>query len=299
MKRIIYLLLITGFLLLPLGAFSQSQLYFSTEEDFAIKTADGAVTIVSDGDLLSWSGTVFMKNADLLIIFQEDMDLGLDAVDVLLSDKKLVAFSTELDAAYGLFDAGDLLITNGGIIHNEALLYKFHLPRGLNPGLDAVQFIGEKERILDFVKFVGSVPQNYFKLYPYRLSDILYEFDVDILFSTEGTAPKPQHPKFLDGDLLSARNGVIAVPNSALLPLAVPAGLPSRGVDYGLDAVMCPRHVYDTYIYFSTEILNDDPAFTDGDVLFMGGGVVISNPSLIMSFNPRSNFMGLDAVTYW
>jgi hypothetical protein len=301
MKRIMYLFLIAGFLLLTPAAFSQNNLYFSTEEDFLATTEDGAATIVSDGDLLSWNGTVFMKNADLLIIFQEHLDLGLDAVDVISSEEKLVAFSTELDAVYHIFDAGDLLITNGGIIFNEALLFRFRLPKGLNLGLDAVQFIGEYERIREFLHFVGSVPQDYFQVYPDRLAEILKEFDIDILFSTEGTAPKPEQPKFLDGDLLSARDGVIVVPNSALLPNTVPAGLPSRGVDYGLDAVMCPRYVNDNkYVYFSTEILNvGEPAFTDGDLLLMGNGVVIPNSTLIMNFNPRSNFLGLDAVTYW
>ncbi|MBN2536004.1 MAG: hypothetical protein JXB88_24200 [Spirochaetales bacterium] len=298
MKKIIYFILITQFLLLQL-AFSQNQLYFSTEEDFMAKTADGAVVMVSDGDLLTWNGIIFMRNCDLLIAFKEQFDLGLDAVDVIRSKDKLIAFSTELDSTNNLFNAGDLLITNGAIIPNEALLFNFKLPRNLNLGLDGVQFVGEYEGIIEFCYKAASLPVDYFKEKPEALAEILNQYNIDILFSTEGTAPYPEKPMFLDGDLLSAKNGVIAVPNSNLLPLAVPAGLPSRGVDYGLDAVMFPRASYEKYLYFSTEILNNQPAFTDGDILLMGNGVIIPNSNLIKSFNPRSDFLGLDALSYW
>jgi hypothetical protein len=41
--------------------------------------------------------------------------------------------------------------------------------------------------------------------------------------------------------LLSARDGMVVAYNRDLLNSAIPAGIPDRGVDYGLDAVIAPR----------------------------------------------------------
>lgn len=65
----------------------------------------------------------------------------------------------------------------------------------------------------------------------------LRELEVDIWFSLEGTPEWERPGGILDGDLLSAVSGSIVVPNTALLDPPVPAGLPDRGVDLGLDAV--------------------------------------------------------------
>jgi len=62
---------------------------FSTEEDFISQgpePPDGN-PIISDGDLLSADGKVCARNADLLSVFQPKADLGLDAVDVINTEK--------------------------------------------------------------------------------------------------------------------------------------------------------------------------------------------------------------------
>ena len=66
--------------------------------------------------------------------------------------------------------------------------------------------------------------------------------------------------------------------NSTLLPAAVPAGIPARGVDFGLDAGTTDREGSVELVHFSTEILYEgQPSFTDGDVLKFGNDVAITN----------------------
>ena len=126
---------------------------------------------------------------------------------------------------------------------------------------------------------------------------MLDEYQIDIWFSTEGTASIPGTPGFLDGDLLSA-SGTIIAQNADLLPLSVPAGIPNRGVDFGLDAVASKRAVDKGNIHFSTEILYEGQiVFTDGDVLAYGTGTIVyTNWDLIDVFEPRAQFLGLDAL---
>jgi hypothetical protein len=119
---------------------------YSTEEDFLTAgpvPADGN-PIISDGDLLNRYHTVCARNRELLSAWDIADDLGLDAADVLDVQRELVAFSTELDDPRGRFKAGDLLITNGAIIPNVALLSLFQVGRDL--GLDAVHFSALKRR---------------------------------------------------------------------------------------------------------------------------------------------------------
>ncbi len=89
----------------------------------------------------------------------------------------------------------------------------------------------------------------------------------------------------------------MVVHQADLLPVAVPAGLPARGVDFGLDAVAANRSGAIQTIRFSTEILfRGKPPFTDGDVLLKGNGVEVPNYDLIKAFEPRAKFLGLDAL---
>ena len=129
------------------------------------------------------------------------------------------------------------------------------------------------------------------------MAELLEAHQIDLWFSIEGTASIPGTPGFLDGDLLSASGSIIAQ-NADLLPLSVPAGIPDRGVDFGLDAVASKRLVEEDSIHFSTEILYEDKvSFTDGDVLEYGtGAVVYTNWDLIDVFEPRAHFLGLDAL---
>lgn len=281
---------------------SKGRIFFSTEEDFVTRgpePPDGN-PIISDGDLLT-PGTVYMRNSELLAKFQVDFDLGLDAADVIDVRRRLVAFSTELDHPKGLFTAGDLLATNGAILPNAALLAAFNLPPELDLGLDAIHFMGKQEAVIDFLEKVKDQGRDFWLEEPKRLIERLEESGINIWFSTEGTAPVPRRPRFLDGDLLSAADGSIVAPNAILLPPIVPAGIPDRGVDFGLDAYTAPTRDYETARergLFSTEILFEErPDFTDGDVLAFGNGVVITNSSLVHPFEPEAEFLGLDALS--
>ena len=275
-------------------------LAFSTEVDFVTfgpEPADGN-PIISDGDLLGGGCVVCARNRELLAVFQCEFDLGLDAADVIDIDFEtpLVAFSTELDHPDDWFTAGDLLTTHGAVIPNIALLARFNIYADL--GLDAVHFIGERERIIEFLNHAGEFGRDFWLENPGALSEMLEKHEIDIWFSTEGTAPTPENPGFLDGDLLSARTGTIVASNGLLLPTSVPAGIPDRGVDFGLDAVTAGRATDRGTILFSTEILfNGEPPFTDGDIIKLGNGVVRTNEDLINCFEPKVDELGLDALS--
>lgn len=281
--------------------------YFSTEEDFMVpvEPPDGN-PIISDGDLLHSSGQVYMRNFQLLEKFGVKYDLGLDAADVLNAFDRIVAFSTELDHPDGAFTAGDLLTTTGAVIPNAGLLAAFNISPELDLGLDAVQFVGREDRIMKFLDIVRERGRRYWQEDPGRVPGYLREYDIDIWFSTEGTGPYPQRPRFLDGDLLSAATGNIVLSNHDALPNTVPAGIPDRGVDFGMDAVTCQvregqeKQELRENIFYSTEILFEGrPLFTDGDVLRAGNGVAMINEELIRGFRPKTDFLGLDALSVW
>ena len=280
------------------GVLSCSKMAFSTEEDFVTYgplPPDGN-PIISDGDLLGVGCVVCARNQDLLRNFDVKEDLGLDAVDVIDALTDLVVFSTELDSPhFGQFTAGDLLVTNGAVIPNSALLSAFQL-RGQDLGLDAVHFVGYPEQIIEFLNYVFKMGPDYWAR-DGVLQASLQEHGIDIWFSTEGSAPYPLPPGFIDGDLLSARDGIIVARNSLLLPTAVPAGIPSRGVDFGLDAVTADRLATRETLHFSTELLyRGEPRFNDGDVLLVLNGVIYTNDDLVRCFEPVARFIGLDAL---
>jgi hypothetical protein len=270
---------------------------FSTEEDFLTQgpvPTDGN-PIISDGDLLGPNHTVCARNAELLTVWKIQMDLGLDAVDVVDIERNLVAFSTELDDPAGRFTAGDLLATNGAAIPNKVLLTKFQISRDM--GLDGLQLIGSVSGIIGFLNRAAEVSREAWLKDPGLLFTLLDTFKVDIWISTESTELRAATVSILDGDLLSVGTGTIVVHQADLLPLAVPAGLPARGVDFGLDAVAASRNGDIRTIRFSTEILyRKEPSFTDGDVLKKGDGIELPNYDLIKSFEPRARFLGLDAL---
>ena len=279
----------------------KSRIFFSTEEDFVTqgpKPQDGN-PIISDGDLLCSDGTIIARNRELLKAFETEFDLGLDASDVIAIDatEHLVLFSTELNDPKGQFTAGDLLTTTGAVIPNIALLAMFDIPK-IDLGLDAVHFTGDEDGIIKFLEYIADEDADMLQEEPEMLSRVLEECDIDIWFSTEGTAPKPGDPLFLDGDLLSARYGTIVARNSELLPASVPAGIPDRGVDFGLDAATTDRTGNVRLIEFSTEILYEGEFdFTDGDVLRINNGVIYTNRDVIAGFEPKTGFLGLDALS--
>lgn len=281
---------------------------FSTEEDFRMlrgEPFDGN-PYISDGDLLSPNGQVCARNRDLLNRFDISVDLGLDAVHIIRfqdgDQRAIIAFSTELDSKierpFGTFSSGDLLFTNGAIIPNMVLTDLFKI--GHDIGLDGLQFIGREQSVIEFAEKIEGVPPDDWLRNPGQLQELIKDFDIDIWFSIEGTHgivddDEATPEAILDGDILSVSGSVIAH-NGDLLPPSVPAGLPKRGVDYGVDAIALPTND-EGQIFFSTEILNHGKSgFTDGDVLIQSGGIVITNDSLIAAFNPASDFLGLDAL---
>jgi hypothetical protein len=280
------------------------ELAFSTEEDFVTPES-----VISDGDLLTVhqdpSGavqcTICARNADLLEVFRVQHDLGLDAADVVDAEGFLVAFSTELNSSNpGQFTQGDLLVTNGVIILNLALTAKWGGGQGVgyDLGLDAVHLVeatAQPGAILEFLNDAATQEQ------PIGADALARLFEthaaVDIWFSTSGTWSPVGAAGFLDGDLLSARSGTIVAANADLLPATVPAGIPNRGVDFGLDAATSDRAGTKRQIHHSTELLFEgEPAFTDGDVLLFNNGVVMPHEALIDCFEPRAKFLGLDAL---
>lgn len=280
-------------------------IFFSTEEEFAThgpKPKDGN-PIISDGDLLSSRGYVYMRNYELLKAFKVKYDLGLDAVFVVDAKERFVIFSTELDHPKGLFTAGDLLTTNGAILPNSSLLKAFDIPSNLDLGLDAVHLTGGVESIKRFFKEMidKSLNREFWLKEPKALLKFLKRYRIDIWFSTEGTAPLPNKPIFLDGDLLSASSGTIILSNHDALPMSVPAGILNRGVDFGLDAVTLLQDSLEKkeLLLFSTELDYPRPRFTDGDVLIKGNGVIFYNASLISAFEPKVKDLGLDALSFF
>jgi hypothetical protein len=269
---------------------------FSTEEDFMMMEGEpyDGNPYISDGDILSPTGQVCARNADLVQRFDVRVDLGLDALDILNFEPGLVAFSTELDSPFGTFTSGDLLMTNGAVIPNIALVSPFGINYDI--GLDEVKFMGKIDEILAFADFAPTVSPDEWQ--QGILPEILKRYNIDIWFSIEGTFQERER-FILDGDILSASGSVIAT-NRDLLAASVPAGLPKDGVDFGVDAFAVPREalgIEQPNILFSTEILFEErPPFSDGDVLERGGGVVMTNDALVSAFHPAARFLGLDAL---
>lgn len=270
---------------------------FSTEEDFMMTDGEpyDGNPYVSDGDLLGLNGQLCARNADLLRDYDVRADLGLDAVDVLNIENRIVAFSTELDSPHGNFTAGDLLITPNTVIPNAALVAKFQI--GYDIGLDGIQFVGGQRAIQSFVQEARRVPRDSWQ--DGALQELLQKHEIDLWFTVEGSWPPAQkHPDILDGHLLSARNGIVVLSQQQLLDPPIPAGIPQRGVDFGLDAVSAARKPDRSSVHFSTEILfrGKEQGFTDGDVLKLGGAVVRENAALIAPYAPAADFLGLDAL---
>lgn len=268
---------------------------FSTEEEFTagVPTSDGN-PIVSDGDLLSPDGQVCARNWELLAPWEVRVDLGLDAVDLIDAEQRLVAFSTEIDDPAGSFTAGDLLATNGAVIPNAALLTRFQVRRNL--GLDGLHFTGRPEDIVTFLKVAADTdPAEWLngKLLP----EWLARYEVDIWFSTEAQERRAAAVPIYDGDILSVRHGIIVLAQDQLLPATVPAGIPNRGVDFGADGIAGSRRPDRSVVRFSTEILfRKEPPFTDGDLLRVAAGVEKQHVDLIAAFQPRARFLGIDAL---
>jgi hypothetical protein len=225
------------------------------------------------------------------------VDVGLDAVHIVDFGEfgdPLIAFSTELDSPHRNFSAGDLLFTNGAVIPNLALMQRFQVYYDV--GLDGLEIFGKPETIVDFAN--NLPPRDDPAWSQELLQELLGNFEIEIWFSIEGTINFGENEFILDGDIISADGSIIAR-NGDLLPPDVPAGIPDRGVDFGLDAIAVVTNpdTGEREILYSTELLFDgERSFTDGDVLRQSDGIVITNYALIAAFNPRAKFLGLDAL---
>jgi hypothetical protein len=279
--------------------------------------ADGNL-YVSDGDMLSmFGGQVCMRNRQLTKIFKAKFDMGLDALDILTFGKQdatvvvppVIAFSTELDHYRGLFTAGDLLFTTGGIIPNHALTFLFKMRP--NMGLDGVHFVGSEQSIKKFYRKMMVNTPSATAANVWReggLQRVLTALEMDIWFSIEGSYPTLDAAGapllILDGDVLSARTGTIVARQSEVLPgLGVgpyPTDPRIRGVDFGLDGLVATRSGDPKSIHFSTEILykNPDLGFFDGDVLQSGGALRFANETLVGPFFAAYDYLGLDAISF-
>jgi hypothetical protein len=251
---------------------------------------------------LSMDGQVCARNRDLLAPFfvgRYTPDMGLDALDLLDIPHRLIAFSTELSDPAGSFSSGDLLFTNGAVIPNMALVAGFGINYDI--GLDGVQIMGEMENVRAFAEGIAGFGRGRFLENPGLLKELLARYKVDIWFSVEQTFGATDAPAVLDGDLLAA-TGVVIAKQDAMLPASVPAGLPARGVDFGLDGIATVRTLDVkkglAKLRHSTEILlRGESPFTDGDVLRFGGGVITPNEDLVNPFHPAADFLGLDALS--
>jgi hypothetical protein len=274
------------------------RLGFSTEEDFlaGVDTKDGN-PLISDGDLLSPDGQVCARNWELLSPFDTRTDLGLDGLDLIDLEKRLVVFSTEIDHPHGLFTAGDLVATNGVVIPNQALLRRFQVGRNL--GLDGLHFVGDPAMIRTFLDAATQFTREQW-LNEVLLPEWLERYDIDLWFSTEAQERRAATVPIYDGDVLSARFGVVVLAQDQLMAAGVPAGIPNRGVDFGLDGLAGRRKADRSSIRFSSEILyRKDPGFDDGDLLKTAGGVETVHDTLIAAFKPRAKFLGVDALYIW
>jgi hypothetical protein len=278
---------------------------FSTEVDFLTLgpvPPDGN-PIVSDGDLLGTvpglESRVCARNADLLASFGTAPDLGLDAVDVVgEGEDTVVFFSTELDGPAEIVEirAGDLLATTGAVIPNAVLLQHFDVDHDV--GLDAVHGIGDPRSLIAFWQSAAQITREEWLGEPELLLDLLGAEDVDLWISTEGTAPSPATPAWLDGDVLSVRTGNVVLRNADALPPEVPAGLPSRGVDFGLDAVAAGRVGQVDPLVFSVEVSRfAEPALGEADLLGRLLGWRIPGVDLTFGFEAKSSPLGLDALS--
>ena len=274
---------------------------FSTEEDFMMQRGEpyDGNPYISDGDVLSPTGDLCARNRELLRRFQVREDLGLDALHVMPNllgeNEHVIAFSTELDDPNGNFTAGDLLFTTGAVIPNSALVTPFGIRN--NIGFDGVDLVGSEDALRRLVVWASEQREG---VNSEELIRLLRDLRADILFSVEGSFDGGERlPVIIDGDILSLATVSIAAHNSDLLPYA-PAGIPDKGVDFGVDGIEYQGEEwvegsFDRFM-FSTEILHEEELqFTDGDVLTTSG-VMIRNAELTHRFFPAARFLGLDAL---
>ena len=252
---------------LRLAAAPVRDLWFSTSSSFTAGSGPEAGFAVSSGDLISQSGRVVKRSAELYAAFGAPPPAagpGLDAVDI--QPGGVIAFSLDHNlpgSPSGPLQHGDLLSSKGSIlIRNQQLLAPFILqPPAPDTGLDVIHTTSEGINLF-------SIGTNVFSE---KLGVMLHR-----------------------GDLLSSR-GTVLLTNQGLLS----AFKPSRPeADYGLDAL----YVWGGgEIWFSTEEGFVDNALgpvAAGDLLSNSGYIVLRNGDLLSAFAPvnAAGDPGLDAL---
>jgi hypothetical protein len=252
---------------LRLAAAPVREIWFSTVAGFTSTAGQAPLNYVEGGDLISNSGRVVKRNADLFTsvgAFPPVPDLGLDAVDILPGGEIAFSLGSGITSnTLGPLQNGDLLSTRGRILHrNQDLLAPFVIqPPAPDVGLDAVHFLDTGE--------------------------ILFSIQSNIFSEQLGVA-------LGRGDLLSSQ-GTIVRDHKQLLANFHPAITTN---DYGLDAL----YVWPSgETWFSTEDDFQDQALgpiSGGDLLSDQGYIVFRNPDLLGAFAPTNapSDLGLDAL---
>jgi len=258
---------IIQFYRLRIAAAPVREIWFSTARGFTSGRLP-LPNVVTDGDLLSSTGRIVRRNADLtqrLGIRPPVPDLGLDAVDILPGGE--IAFSLAQDASsqtLGQIQHGDLLWDRGGILKRNQDLTKTFGPMPPVPdiGLDAVQI--DDNGLIYF-----STQTNLF-----------------------GEVSGPiQH-----GDIATSQ-GAIWKRNQDLLARFHP---PDPKHDYGLDALYIWPLPSGEVWFSTTEGFADQQLnqITPGDLLSDQGYIVFRNLELLSAFAPLEDVsdFGLDAL---
>lgn len=252
---------------LHISAAPLREIWFSTVSGFTPTNGQASPAFVEGGDLISNSGRVVKRNADLFTsvgAFPPVPDLGLDALDVLPGGE--IAFSLGsgiFSSTLGQLQHGDLLSNKGRIIRrNQDLLALFITEPATNDvGLDAVH-------VLETGEILFSIATNVF---------------------AQGLNASLHH-----GDLLSS-TGIVVRSNQQLLSRFHPAN-PTN--DYGLDAI----YVWPSgEIWFSTETSFEAQILGSvlaGDLLSDQGYIVFRNLDLLEAFAPKEALpdFGLDTL---
>jgi hypothetical protein len=252
---------------LRLAAAPVRDLWFSTVNFFTATAGPVASNIVQGGDLISTSGRVVKRNAQLYTsvgAMPPGPDLGLDAVDMLPGGE--IAFSIGYDIVsetLGPLQHGDLLSTQGRVIRrNQDLLASFGIqPSAPDVGLDAVHLLDS--------------------------SEVLFSITASVFSEKLGATLQP-------GDLLSSA-GLIIRSSQQLLAHFHPTNAIS---DYGLDAL----YVWPSgELWFSTQKGFQDAVLgpiAGGDLLSDQGYIAFRNADLVSAFVPTNApaDIGLDAL---
>lgn len=252
---------------LRIAAAPVRDIWFSTVSGFTATAGQSASNYVQGGDLISTSGRVVKRNADLFTsvgAFPPAPDLGLDAVDMLPGGEMVFSLGSDIfSGTLGLLQQGDLLSNRGRIVRrNQDLLASFITDPSTNDvGLDAVH-------VRDTGEILFSIRTNVFS--------------------------KSLNATLQHGDLLSS-TGTIVRRNQDLLARFHPTDTTN---DYGLDAL----YVWPSgEIWFSTETGFQDQVLGSvlgGDLLSDQGYIVFRNLELLNAFAPKETLadFGLDAL---